>query len=77
MAPSLRPGEADVPEGAARSAESARRASRQEETSLLKVEDLEMDLISHRVTRNGRRIDLQPLGRISGTLPVEFWGHSP
>ena len=38
-----------------------RRSSRQEETALLKVEDLEMDLVSHRVTRNGRRIDLQPL----------------
>ncbi len=38
-----------------------RRASHQESSTVLKVEDLEMDLISHRVTRNGRRIDLQPL----------------
>lgn len=38
-----------------------RRASRQSEATVLKVEDLEMDLISHRVTRGGRRIDLQPL----------------
>ena len=38
-----------------------RRASRTEETSVLKVEDLEMDLITHRVTRAGDSIDLQPL----------------
>jgi two-component system OmpR family response regulator len=38
-----------------------RRTSQQDETTILKVEDLEMDLVSHRVTRGGRRIDLQPL----------------
>lgn len=38
-----------------------RRASRQDEATILKVEDLEMDLVAHRVTRSGRRIDLQPL----------------
>ena len=38
-----------------------RRASRTEETAVLKVEDLEMDLITHRVTRAGDSIDLQPL----------------
>lgn len=38
-----------------------RRVSRQDEATVLKVEDLEMDLVSHRVTRGGRRIDLQPL----------------
>jgi len=31
------------------------------ESTTLKVEDLEMDLVSHRVTRAGVRIDLQPL----------------
>ena len=38
-----------------------RRASRQAEPTVLKVEDLEMDLVSHRVTRGGERISLQPL----------------
>lgn len=38
-----------------------RRASRQAETTVLKVEDLEMDLVSHKVTRGGRKIELQPL----------------
>ena len=38
-----------------------RRASRAEETTVLKVDDLEMDLVTHRVTRAGELIDLQPL----------------
>ena len=38
-----------------------RRASRQAEPTVLKVEDLEMDLVSHKVTRGGERISLQPL----------------
>ena len=38
-----------------------RRASRAEETTVLRVEDLEMDLVTHRVTRAGEPIDLQPL----------------
>ena len=38
-----------------------RRTSRQDDTMVLKVEDLEMDLVSHRVTRGGERIELQPL----------------
>ncbi len=38
-----------------------RRASRAEETTVLKVDDLEMDLVTHRVTRAGEPIDLQPL----------------
>ena len=38
-----------------------RRASRVEETTVLKVDDLEMDLVTHRVTRAGEPIDLQPL----------------
>lgn len=38
-----------------------RRASRQAESTVLKVEDLEMDLVSHKVTRAGERISLQPL----------------
>lgn len=38
-----------------------RRSSRQAETTVLRVEDLEMDLVSHRVSRAGVRIDLQPL----------------
>lgn len=38
-----------------------RRASRAEETTILKVEDLVMDLVTHRVTRAGEPIDLQPL----------------
>ena len=38
-----------------------RRASRHAESTVLKVEDLEMDLVSHKVTRGGERISLQPL----------------
>ena len=38
-----------------------RRASRAEETTVLRVEDLEMDLLTHRVTHAGEPIDLQPL----------------
>ena len=38
-----------------------RRASRSEETTVLRVDDLEMDLVTHRVTRAGEPIDLQPL----------------
>jgi DNA-binding response OmpR family regulator len=38
-----------------------RRAARMDETLVLRVEDLEMDLVSHKVTRGGERIDLQPL----------------
>ena len=38
-----------------------RRASRAEETTVLRVDDLEMDLVTHRVTRAGAPIDLQPL----------------
>ena len=38
-----------------------RRASRAEEATILKVEDLVMDLVTHRVTRAGEPIDLQPL----------------
>ena len=38
-----------------------RRASRTDETTVLKVDDLEMDLVTHRVTRAGEPIDLQPL----------------
>ncbi|MBQ4199874.1 MAG: response regulator transcription factor [Kiritimatiellae bacterium] len=38
-----------------------RRASRAEETTTLRVEDLEMDLVTHRVTRAGEPIALQPL----------------
>lgn len=38
-----------------------RRASRAEETTVLRVDDLEMDLVTHRVTRAGTPIDLQPL----------------
>ena len=38
-----------------------RRTSRAEETTVLKVDDLEMDLVTHRVTRAGEPIDLQPL----------------
>ncbi len=37
-----------------------RRASRTEEMTVLRVEDLEMDLVTHRVTRAGEPIDLQP-----------------
>ena len=38
-----------------------RRASRNEEPTTLAVDDLEMDLVTHRVTRGGVRINLQPL----------------
>lgn len=38
-----------------------RRASAVVESTVLRVADLEMDLVTHKVTRNGRRIDLQPL----------------
>ncbi len=38
-----------------------RRTSRTAETTMLRVDDLEMDLVSHRVSRGGVRIDLQPL----------------
>ena len=38
-----------------------RRVSKSESSTVLKVDDLEMDLISHKVTRNGRKIELQPL----------------
>ena len=38
-----------------------RRANRTAETTVLRVEDLEMDLVTHRVTRGGAPIDLQPL----------------
>lgn len=38
-----------------------RRSSATPEATTLKVADLEMDVSTHRVTRAGRRIDLQPL----------------
>ena len=38
-----------------------RRATRDVEPTVLRVADLEMDVSTHRVTRGGRRIDLQPL----------------
>lgn len=38
-----------------------RRSSSTPESTSLRVSDLEMDLVTHRVTRAGRRIDLQPL----------------
>ena len=38
-----------------------RRAGRLAEEAVLRVGDLEMDLTTHRVTRAGRHIDLQPL----------------
>ena len=38
-----------------------RRVNRAEETTILRVDDLEMDLVTHRVTRAGVLIDLQPL----------------
>lgn len=38
-----------------------RRASAVVESTVLRVADLEMDLVTHKVTRNGRRIDFQPL----------------
>lgn len=38
-----------------------RRTGQLIETSTLRVADLEMDLLTHRVSRGGRRIDLQPL----------------
>lgn len=38
-----------------------RRSSSTPDSTTLHVGDLEMDLVTHRVVRNGRRIDLQPL----------------
>ena len=38
-----------------------RRASRAAEATVLRADDLEMDLAAHRVRRGGERIDLQPL----------------
>jgi len=38
-----------------------RRSSLQPEATTLRVADLEMDVMTHRVTRAGRRIELQPL----------------
>lgn len=38
-----------------------RRASATPEATTLRLADLEMDVVTHRVTRSGRRIDLQPL----------------
>lgn len=38
-----------------------RRAGSTPEMTILRVADLEMDLVTHRVSRAGRRIDLQPL----------------
>lgn len=38
-----------------------RRSSSTPESTTLRVADLEMDLVTHRVVRAGRRIDLQPL----------------
>ena len=38
-----------------------RRASRQAESTVIKVEDLELDLVSRKATRAGERISLQPL----------------
>jgi len=38
-----------------------RRANRAVESTVLKVADLELDVTTHRVTRGGRRIELQPL----------------
>ena len=38
-----------------------RRSQRVPETSVLSVDDLEMDLVTHKVTRGGVKIDLQPL----------------
>lgn len=38
-----------------------RRAHSVTESTTLRVADLEMDLVTHKVTRSGRRIDLQPL----------------
>lgn len=37
-----------------------RRSSQQAPVSLLRVHDLELNILSHRVTRDGRTIDLQP-----------------
>jgi two-component system, OmpR family, response regulator len=45
---------------AARVAALARRPAVQTEQTVLKVHDLELDLIRHRVTRAGQHIDLQP-----------------
>ncbi|MGN0853710.1 MAG: response regulator transcription factor [Kiritimatiellia bacterium] len=50
-----------VAELQARIAALLRRANRIGETTVLRVDDLEMDLVSHRVTRAGVRIDLQRL----------------
>jgi len=38
-----------------------RRAANAAETAVLRVEDLEMDLVTHRVSRAGRPVELQPL----------------
>lgn len=38
-----------------------RRASATPEATTLRLADLEMDVVTHRVTRSGQRIDLQPL----------------
>ena len=38
-----------------------RRSAAVEDVSILKVADLEMDVVTHRVTRGGRRLELQPL----------------
>lgn len=38
-----------------------RRASTTPEATTLRLADLEMDVVTHRVTRSGQRIDLQPL----------------
>ena len=38
-----------------------RRAMNVVESDVLQIDDLEMDLVTHRVMRGGRRIDLQPL----------------
>ena len=38
-----------------------RRSSSTPESTTLRIADLEMDLVTHRVVRAGRRIDLQPL----------------
>ncbi|MGN0855317.1 MAG: response regulator [Kiritimatiellia bacterium] len=38
-----------------------RRASMTPEETVMRIGDLEMDMVAHKVTRAGRRIDLQPL----------------
>ncbi len=67
-----------------------RRSARKTETSVLKVGDLEMDLVSHRVTRAGEKLDLQPLeyslleylmrnkGRVvsKNTILERVWGYN-